>query len=594
MRTFARAIAYCAVISFTACGTHHGDGTDHDDSTATLSVAPATSELMLTPTTPGQEAFTALATYPNGDTRDVTSEVTFGIDSTFGSFMGTELSMVSAGKTVVTAVWAPPSVDVKSANAQVIGRMNSVRADPTLPGNIADLFDNATEDAARAPTIVYPQTGVIIPRNLGDFESHWIDATGNDTFELSLTTEFSNVRIFVPGGNGEAAAGAMPTWASFLAIEWIAAVGREQTVTFKVRGLAIANPTTVGSTPPQLVKLTNEEMQGGLYYWGIYNPVSQGAPQVSGIWRHDMAQPDLQAEEYMSTNTAGRCVACHVLSRDGTKMAITYDGGNRPATIVDVASKAAQPVVNNWNFGTFTPDGDEIMGSFNGTITIRKASDQSVVMAVPTGGYATHPDMSADGRHIAYVDAVDTGADWHFGGGRIMVIDFDQATHTFGSPRVLVDDASNTINNYYPSWSPDNKWLLFNRSSDNDGGSGAYNNPSATLWVVRADGTGQPILLATANNGNGLTNSWGRWAPFGQTVGASNKPMYWVTTSSKRTYGVRRQLSENWPSIWMFPFFPDDAAAGGDPTGVAFRLPFQDFTSHNHIAQWTEKVVVTQ
>jgi len=31
-----------------------------------------------------------------------------------------------------------------------------------------------------------------------------------------------------------------------------------------------------------------------------------------------------------------------------------------------------------------------------------------------------------------------------------------------------------------------------------------------------------------------------------------------------------------------------------DPSAPSFRLPFQNLDSRNHIAQWTERVVVTQ
>jgi hypothetical protein len=41
----------------------------------------------------------------------------------------------------------------------------------------------------------------------------------------------------------------------------------------------------------------------------------------------------------------------------------------------------------------------------------------------------------------------------------------------------------------------------------------------------------------------------------------------------------------------MAAFFPDRATAGGDPTGPAFWLPFQDINTNNHIAQWTEQVI---
>jgi hypothetical protein len=35
----------------------------------------------------------------------------------------------------------------------------------------------------------------------------------------------------------------------------------------------------------------------------------------------------------------------------------------------------------------------------------------------------------------------------------------------------------------------------------------------------------------------------------------------------------------------------EDIAAGQDGSFPAFWLPFQDFTAHNHIAQWVDTVV---
>src|SRR5262249_12317204 len=152
---------------------------------------------------------------------------------------------------------------------------------------------------------------------------------------------------------------------------------------------------SVGSAPAQTVDLSNEAMEGGLYYWA-----STGA--VYGIYRHDMAKPGEPAEQYMTTaQTSGRCVACHVLSRDGTKMAITYDGGGTPAngsgpgTIVDVATAATQPITYQWNFGTFTPDGSQLLTVEAGTLTVRNSADQSAIATMPAGGFVTHPDMSA-------------------------------------------------------------------------------------------------------------------------------------------------------------------------------------------------------
>ena len=109
--------------------------------------------------------------------------------------------------------------------------------------------------------------------------------------------------------------------------------------------------------------------------------------------------------------------------------------------------------------------------------------------------------------------------------------------------------------------------------------------------MVKADGSMPPRKLDLANVAGGLTNSWARWAPFRNTWGPSgtNEDLYWITFSSKRAFGVR--LPGGQPQLWMAAFFPGRVAVGGDPTGPAFRLPFQDIASNNHIAQWTETVV---
>jgi len=569
MRTAIRSLALCVLV---ACG---GPGADLDETDATLRIDPPTAELLILNTTPATQDYTATLVFPDGRTRDVTDETVFLVDVTFGSFNQSTVSITTAGKLQVFG-----QRDDKVGSAQIIARLKSTRVDPALPPNTPDLF-GGTEDPTRAPTVVYPPLDVVMPRNVGDFETHWIDASGNDVFEISLKTEFADVRAYVPGGNGVAAAGPMPTFSAFLAQEWLSAVGLEPTVQYQVRGVQSSNPTSVGSATPRVVKLSNENLDGGVYYWAA---ASQNG--VYGIYRHDMSKPGQPAEEYMTTNqTSGRCVACHVLSRDGTKMAITYDGGNSNGTMIDVASGTRQPDFTTWNFATFNPDGSQLLTVFNGTISVRNSSDQSVITTMPASGYVSHPDLSPDGTRIVYISAPGAGPDWSFGGGQVFTRSYDQVTHTFGAETPLVTAG---VNNFYPSWSPDGQWILFNRS---DSGA-SYDNGNASLFVIRSDGSAPEVPLAIANVGNGLTNSWGRWAPFAQTVGANSEPIFWVTVSSKRDFGVRL-VGALRPQIWMTPFFTGRAAGGTDPSVAAFRLPFQNLESSNHIAQWTERVVTT-
>ncbi len=545
----------------------------HDDAKATLSIGPPTSTLTIVNDAPVMEAFTATLTYPDGTSRDATAETHFTIDSTFGAFDHQNLTMTVAGKTAVIGTW----VD-KVAMAEVIARLKDIRIDPSLPANVGDWF-STPEDPSHAPVVVYPAPDVAMPRNVGDFEIHWTDASANDVYEVSLHTDFTDVYAYVPGTKVTPPPFPGAAYTSFLASEWEAAVAAEPVVQFQVRGVQSANPTSVGSAPLQRVNLSNEQLLGGLYYWA-----STSTDNIYGIFRHDMGMPGQPAQQYMTTaQTGNRCVACHVLSRDGHEMAITYDGGDGVATMVDVGTAAAQTSVTAWNFGTFTPDGMQFLAVHQGTLTVLDYATQMPLATMTAAGPVSHPDLSPDGTRLVYIREPG-GSDWNFTSGAIFVRSYDETTHAFGPEQALVVDGTN---NYYPSFSPDGQWILFNKDAGNGG---SYNNANTMLYVMKSDGSAPPIALAKLNQAAGLTDSWGRWAPFAQTMGLASRQMYWITTSSKRDFGVRL-VGAGKPQVWMAPFFPDAAAAGQDPSDVAFRLPFQNIASNNHIAQWTEQVV---
>ncbi len=554
-----------------------------DELTATLSIAPPTSEHQLVDGAASQ-AFTATLTYTDGTFRDVTAETTFVIDSGFGAFTSNQLSIFAAGKAEVLA-----TLGERTATANVTARLVEVRVDPSLPANTPDLF-TGPETSAFAPTVLYPNDNVSMPRNIGDFEIHWTGGT-LDIFEASLQTEYTDVRVYVPGGNGVAAAGPKASWTQFSAAEWNAAVAAENAVRFQVRGVSRANPGMVYAAAPRMVHLSNEAMEGGIYYWA--STATQGGSY--GIFRHDMSAAGQPAEEFLTTTqTNGRCIACHALSRDGSRMAVTYDGGNGAATVVDVATRTAQPVTDAWNFATLSPDGSQVFTIRGYKLTVRDAATQAV-LATMTETPVTHPELSPDGTKLAYVRPTTLNWDWMFGGGKIFTRSYDPATHTFGPEQPLVTTGAN---NYYPSWSPDGQWIVFNRSDDTSG-NGAYDNPSATVWVVKADGSAAPIQLTAANQGLGLTNSWARFAPFEQTTGTNHERMFWLTVSSKRDFGSRLVNAglpdtQKSPQLWMTAFFPDRVGAVSDPGSTAFRLPFQSLTTRNHAAQWTEHVVVLE
>jgi WD40-like Beta Propeller Repeat len=556
-----------------ACGSapkHNGT----DGGAATLSIAPATATLEVINGVAATQDYTATLTAADGSTTDVTDQVSFLIgDTAIGYFDHQTLTApgTGAGLTQVEA-----SLSGLQATAQVKVLVKGSRVDPSAPGNAPDLFGGAATDPTKVVSVVYPPDQVIVPQNLGDFEVHWTDGSGDDLYEITLHTDYVDLRLYTAAG----ATG----WAAYLPAEWSSAAHNAKNLEVIVRGLSTADPTKAGISPTTTVNLTNDELQGGIYYWAA--ATSNGAPE--GIWRHDMSKPGEPPEQFYTTveSPGNRCTACHVLSRDGTTMAVTYDGGDQSATVLDVASRTEYipPATYYWNFATFTPDGTKLLVAHQGQLTLRNPTDGALLNTVPNTQLGTHPDFSPNGDQIVYVQR-STGSDWSFTSGVIVTQSYDPATMMFGTlPTPLV---SGNGNNYYPSYSPDGKWILFNRAEDN---SSAYNSPNAEIWVVKADGSAAPMKLQVADVGAGLTNSWARWAPFASTYGPDDEPLYWITFSSKRDFGVRL-VGVGRPQIWMTPFFGDRAEAGDDPTAPAFRLPFQDIGTSNHIAQWTERVV---
>jgi hypothetical protein len=561
-------------IALAACGpTDDGDDTGAE---GVLEITPGSVTLTVIDGVAVRQPYVATLHRPDGTDVDVTAETSWTTDvAALGYFDDATLVASGAGRGTILAHHededATAIVEIFARDVRVVG---------PAPGNSPDLFGAATDDPARLASIVYPAADTIVPPNLGDFDLHWRDATGSDLFELRLSTYYADARIYVAGA---AAAGA---WVAFLEDEWSLVAGSElgATIDVGVRGLTIASPAT-SSHATIRVSTSREEIQGGVYYWAATS--ASGAPE--GIYRHDMTRPGEPAEQFYTTaqTPSGRCVACHVLSRDGATMALTYDGGDQEGNVLDVATRTTMMPMDayNWNFATFTPDGTRLLTASHGVLTLRDPVAGTALATATASGWATHPDFSPAGDRIAFVRPGSPGADWTFTGGSIMTETFDDSTNTFGAETPLVVSAG--ANNYYPAFSPDGDWILFNRASDN---ADAYNALNAELWVVKADGSLPPVKLSLANLGPGFTNSWARWAPFAGSWGSDEEPILWLTFSSKRDFGVRLVGAAR-PQIWMTAFFPSRAAQGLDPTAPSFRLPCQDLETSNHIAQWTESVV---
>jgi hypothetical protein len=426
---------------------------------------------------------------------------------------------------------------------------------------------------------------------------------------------------------------------------------------------APANLSCVAASASINISFAQEDINGGLYYWqsAIYNGA---AGKTGGIFRYDFGVAGVAAVPFITPSSFnnGLCVGCHSLSRDGTRMTYGSDDadaddeyGDLTGNLVNVGAVQpgkAVPVIGQCDpgFQTFSHDHTKFLatdGTFAANpaaMTLLDGNTANVLGSAPSGRQATHPDWSPDDSSVVF-SAGNFQYDHHFGddhftGGSLYTISY-AAPATWGAAQLLVQ-AQGADNNYYPSYSPDGQFIIFNRASvaDSSGGVDAYNNPDARIFVVPAVG-GTPVEFAKLDQAPNLTNSWPRWSPFVQTY--QGKRLLWVTFSSTRDYGLRVQNSQagtvqcyppdspqnacgagfngnchcvplgcqvnnytscngpfncplcTQPQIWMAAVFVEQSEIGGgiDTSFNAFWLPFQDSTSHNHIPQWTQQVVIS-
>ena len=120
----------------------------------------------------------------------------------------------------------------------------------------------------------------------------------------------------------------------------------------------------------------------------------------------------------------------------------------------------------------------------------------------------------------------------------------DPVRRARGGTSVPLEGANNpSLSEYYPAFSPDDRFIAFARVPANET---TYNDPLAEVGIIPSAG-GSAIRL-DANDppacsgaiSPGVTNSWPKWAPQQWTVG--DKTYYWIIFSSRRTESQAPQL----------------------------------------------------
>jgi hypothetical protein len=472
------------------------------------------------------------------------------------------------------------------------------------PANSGTLFSGAGaagDGGADAPCLVQSEVGSLLPRNWLRPRFGWQAGGGENLFELRVHADNQTNDLVV---YTTATEWTMPQtmWAA------LAKDSAGVPMTVSVRGAVYASGAITGlaqgSSGP--FGIAPVDAPGAIVYWHIIGG-NDGELKGFNVGDEDvqLTLPATSVTEYSTT-----CIGCHVSTPDGKYAVFSSsatapqwdDGigavsaeagvGTTPSFLSTDAKTALQTAsegimttsIAHWAAGDYM-----VLASSNDNHSIQWTELDGVGAAasgtVPiTGGDPnsnhTSPSWSHDGKTIAYTSAPQsTSGRPDANNNDIYMLPYNNKAGGAAAPLV---GANSTANEYYPSFSPDDKWITFNRSVNTGG---VYSVPTAEVYVTKADGSGTATRLAAndppacANRPSpGITNSWPRWAPAKpapQTV--NGLTYYWVVFSSKR-------LDGSTPQLYMAPVVID--AAGNVKQYQAVYLWNQPITERNHTPAW--------
>lgn len=608
-----------------------GRGSDGGGSTIaglrSLRIEPTSATVTIVDGVPGTFTFSALGTFDGGVERDVTDQVTFGLrtGARLGTFSGavftsgTRFGGSTRVFTMANGQTAEAELDVVIRDSRVIPPTGGGTPIPAEPGA---LF-TGTADDGRAPTLVYPNDGVVLPPNLGRIEVHFLRGPATNTlFEVAFTNAVTDVRFYT---RCERPAGVRDDGCIFepRGDDWIALAETNrgaEPLMVSVRATDDEG-SAFGASETQTLRFARDDLDGTIYYWSTTR---------RSILRYDFGGDMTAAEAVLTPMQAdGGCVGCHALSRDGRRILGTVNGIGRGGMLLydleTFTPLRAAPNDQIIQFGSFSPDGTQLVGVYGDdgrgsegllffdtrcTAATMDTCGQIAFEHAIEGREVSHPSWSPDGAHIAYSDVGRDSGSQRPQDCAIGVVDA-MGSDAWSAPRFLVPRAAG-VSRINPDWAPDSASLVFTESTCPGGDMGhrdcnGDSDPSSTVFAIPASG-GTPVELARAaapgvldEGRTELNDTFARFAPFEFVLESSDEfgdvRLMWISFSTTRAYGLRNPPGGNDESggrgtyLWMSAFLPEDLAAGRDPSATAFALPFQDLDSSNHIAAWTTESV---
>ena len=504
--------------------------------------------------------YTAIGTFRDGTTRDVTEHVNWSLDNNLLGRVEQGLLIAShtaAGYGTVTAA----ARGISGSSALTI-RIDATLVDATFPPPRANLFDPANPviggEPTRSPTLIYPAEGTIMPQGVSRTVFQFLKGASNDAFQLRFDSAVLQLRVETSTDRWEADNGLQMV---------LAGSGIAGAIKVEVRATSSIGSGVVYAGNHIMLAFSRDRPLGPLYYGG-----------TTGIMRGGL---DIHSASKLYPAGA-TCVGCHAITRDASAMAMGYDiASSIDLQAIDLSTLTTKIGANGtrpMGWATYSPDGTRVLVANNGVLKLYDAATGNSLGTVPlpASRWATHPNWSPDGNYIAIALTSLQPTNRDVKAASIARIPYNSGA--WGTAEILVN-GSTTNNNYFPRYSPDGRRLLYVHASGTSQGAA-----SAELMVMPAGGGTSTLLriashrVGTVNDMPDLANTMPVWSPqLGERA--------WIAFVSMRPYGNVRPTIGN-GQIWI---------ASLDPTepidSTAFWLPCQDITVLNYNPVWSSDAI---